>query len=69
MALIKLECQPGFIWRLGKLGVAYFGAERTLCVDWGYVADFRAIGDKAQRKWIELCVWPPLVVRKKWRPM
>lgn len=35
----------GFIYRSGQLGVAYFGDERTLCVGWGYVADFRSLGD------------------------
>lgn len=67
--LIRLADQCGCIRRVGKLGVAYFGNERRVCVGWGYVADFRAPADKAQRRWVELSLRWPFVRRAKWKPI
>ena len=69
MRLIRLADQVGFILRVGKLGVAYFGSEWRACIGWGQVADRRAPSDRAQRKWIEVCLWPPALRLAKWRPI
>lgn len=69
MRLIRFADQFGFILRVGKLGVAYFGRERRACVGWGYVSDFRAPADRAQRRWVEVFLRWPFVRRAKWKPI
>lgn len=67
--LITFIDQIGFIFRCGKLGVAYFGEDRRFCVGWDYVSDFRGPDNKAQTQWVEITLWPPSVRKAKWKPI
>jgi hypothetical protein len=70
VTLILFADQDGFILRLGPLGVAYFGGgERRACIGWGYVADFRAPRNKAQKAWVEISGRRPYFQKCKWRPI
>jgi hypothetical protein len=69
VSLIRFVDQFGFILRVGRLGVAYFGSERRACVGWGYVSDFRGPASKAQRRWVDIYLWPPSVRLAKWKPI
>lgn len=69
MKLIRFEEPTGFILRAGRFGVAFFGDEWRLCLGWRYVSDLRGPNKVAQRRWINIWLWPPRIGIGRWVPI